>query len=116
VRIGGAAGFDVALDLSTMGLADVAAAINAAAGVAGSTVTASVAEEVGGNGESRWRLVVDGTTGFADAGGRILEALGILEGGRSAVAQVVTGGQLLAGGSAATGAARFVDLDAGAAA
>lgn len=113
VRIGGATGFDVALDLSTMSLDDVAAAINAAASGAGSSITASVVAEADGTG---WRLVIDGTTSFTDSGSRILEALGILEGGRSGVAQVLTGGQLLAGGAAATGATRFVDLDAGAAA
>src|SRR5690606_28234957 len=116
VRIGGAAGFDVALDLSTMSLDDVAAAINAAAAGAGSGITASVVAEVDEAGETGWRLVIDGTTSFTDSAGRILEALGILEGGRSGVAQVLTGGQLLAGGAAATGATRFVDLDGGAAA
>src|SRR5690606_19894981 len=116
VRIGGATGFDVALDLSTMSLDDVAAAINAAASAAGSGITASVVAEAGEGGETGWRLVIDGTTSFTDSGSRILEALGILEGGRSGVAQVLTGGQLLAGGAAATGATRIVDLDAGAAA
>jgi len=113
VRIGGATGFDVALDLSTMSLDDVAAAINAAAAAAGSGVTASVVAEPG---EAGWRLVIEGTASFTDASNRILEALGILEGGRSGVAQVIAGGQLLAGGAAATGATRFVDLDAGVAA
>src|SRR5690606_25267993 len=114
VRIGGTGGFDVALDLSSMSLDDVAAAINTAAAGAGSTVAASVVAETGQDGEARWRLVVDGTTSFTDSAGRILEAIGVLEGGRSAVAQVVTGGQHLAGGAAATGATRLVDLDAGA--
>src|SRR5690606_26070785 len=114
VRIGGAAGFDVALDLSTMSLDDVAAAINTAAAGAGSAVTASVVPETGENGGGRWGLVSDGPTSFTDSGGRVLEALGVLEGGRSGVSQVLAGGQLLAGGAAATGATRFVDLDAGA--
>src|SRR5690606_34593682 len=75
----GAARFSVAIDLSTMSLDDIAAAINSAAADAGSGVHAAVVtEEV--DGEALYRLDIRGTTSFVDAN-RILESLGVLEGG-----------------------------------
>lgn len=115
VRIGGSAGFDVTLDLATMSLEDVAAAINDAAAQAGSGVRASVIETVT-DGVSGYRLEIHGTTAFTDSETRVLESLGILRAERDAVAQEVRGGELRASGAQATTATRIVDLDGGAAA
>ena len=106
----GAARFSVAIDLSTMSLDDIAAAINSAAADAGSGVHAAVVtEEV--DGEALYRLDIRGTTSFVDAN-RILESLGVLEGGRGAIAQRLEGGRLTAGdASTAAGAdTRLADL------
>lgn len=91
----GASRFTVAIDLATMSLQDIADAINAAAADAGSGVQASVISEVVG-GATVYRLDIRGTTSFGDAN-RILEALGVLEGGRGAIAQQLQGGRLSAG-------------------
>lgn len=78
-------GFTVNLDLANDSLNDVRDKINSAAAGAGSDVTASVVEETV-DGETVRRLDIDHTTSFADQN-RILESLGILEGGRSDVAE-----------------------------
>lgn len=90
----GANQFSVAIDLTTMTLSDVASAINTAAGVAGSGVTAAVEAAPDGG----MRLAVAGTASYVDAGG-VLEILGAVEGGRSAVAQQITGGLLATDGA-----------------
>ena len=90
----GANQFSVAIDLTTMTLADVASAINTAAGGAGSAVTAAVEAAPDGG----MRLSVSGTATYVDAGG-VLEILGAVEGGRSAVAQQITGGLLATDGA-----------------
>jgi len=76
-------GVDVTLDLSTMSLDDVADAINAAAVAAGRGVTATAVSDGAGK-----RLEIHGATQYSDDN-HVLEALGVLEGGRSAVAQQV---------------------------
>jgi flagellar hook-associated protein 2 len=93
VRLGSV---DVVLDLATMSLDDVAAAINDAAATAGSAVTATVVVDGAGS-----RLDIRGTTSFTDDN-RILEGLGILQGGRGAVAQAVRSSALSDGGGAAS--------------
>ena len=85
-------GVDVDIDLATMSLADIASAINTAAALAGRGVTASVIDDGAGK-----RLDIRGATSFTDSNG-ILESLGVLEGGRGAVAQEVRSAAL---GSAA---------------
>lgn len=98
--------FSVAIDLTTMSLDDVAAAIQAAAGVAGSPVTAAVESTADGE-----RLVVSGTNSYVDDGG-VLEVLGAIEGGRSAVAQRIEGGVLAVDGvgTPASAATLLTDL------
>ncbi|MEK9505614.1 flagellar filament capping protein FliD [Gaopeijia maritima] len=98
--------FSVALDLTTMSLDDVATAIQDAAALAGSPVTASVESTADGE-----RLVVAGTNAYVDDGG-VLQILGAVEGGRSAVAQRVEGGLLATdgAGTAATAATLLTDL------
>lgn len=98
--------FSVALDLGTMSLDDVAAAIQDAATLAGSPVTAEVESTADGE-----RLVVSGTNAYVDDGG-VLQILGAVEGGRSAVAQRVEGGLLATdgAGTAATAATLLTDL------
>ncbi len=105
VNIGG---LSVALDPSAMSLEDVAAAINAAAGLAGRGITATVVQE-----GASFRLVIRGSTSFTDAN-RILETLGVLRGGRSAVAQQVQSAVLGDGGAAAaTATTRLTNLWSG---
>ncbi len=92
----------MAMDLGTMSLEDMASAINAAATAAGSAVSASVVSEIHGRGgETTYRLDISGTTSFSDANG-ILETLGILEAGRSEVAQEVSSTTAFTDGDAST--------------
>jgi len=107
VRIGG---LDVELDLATMSLDEVAAAIDAAATAAGSGVRARVVEATEG-GTTTYHLEITGTTTFSDANG-ILELIGILESGRGAVAQELRGRALTVGGQPATLATSFAELGA----
>ncbi len=103
----GATQFSVALDLNTMSLADVAGAINTAAGVAGSAVSAAVETMADGG----VRLAVSGTATYVDSAG-VLEILGAVEGGRSAVAQQIAGGVLATDGAGtpATAATALANL------
>lgn len=98
--------FSVAVDLTTMSLTDVVAAINTAAGAAGSLVTASVESTASGE-----RLVVAGTSTYVDAGG-VLEILGAVEGGRAAVAQRIEGATMErnGGGAPANATTRLRDI------
>lgn len=108
VRIGGV---DVALDLATDSLQDVATAINLAMSQEGRSITADVTQ-VTVDGQERRQLVVTGTTSLDDQGTRILETLGLLEGGRSAVAQQLTSGSQFTwdGVEPATAGTRFDQL------
>lgn len=101
-------GVTVALDLSTMSLDDIAAAINNAAGQQGKAVTVAVVADTATPG--RKRLEISGTTSFTDAG-RVLESLGVLRGGRSAIAQQIQGSALTVG-PAATPASASTPLTA----
>jgi flagellar hook-associated protein 2 len=104
-------GVNVSLDLSTMSLTDVADAINTAATAAGRGVTASVIDD--GTGK---RLDIRGATQYTDDG-RVLEALGVLEGGRSAVAQQINSAALESGaGVPATAGTLLTSLWSGGAA
>jgi len=108
VSIGGLA---VTIDLSTDSLSDIAAAINTAAASAGSAVEAQVVSEADADGNTVRRLDVGNTTAFTDANG-ILETIGVLSGGREAIAQQVQGAAFTAAGGAtpATGATLLTDL------
>ncbi len=101
----------VTLDLSTMSLADIAQQIEDAATAQGTNISASVLEEVAEDGSSTFRLDISGTTSFAD-NNRILETLGVLAGGRGAVAQEVQGNAFTDGDAVttATGATQLSDL------
>lgn len=104
-------GVNVTLDLTTMTATDVANAINTAAANAGRGVTASVIDDGSGK-----RIEIFGATQYTDAGG-VLEALGILEGGRSAVAQQINSAALESGaGVPATAATLLTALWTGGAA
>lgn len=110
----GIGGLSVAVDLSQDSLTDVAAAINAAAADAGSAITASVVQGSASNGSTVYRLDISGTTSFTDDGS-VLETLGVLERGRSAVAQQLQAAAFTAGDAStvATGATLLTDLWAG---
>jgi flagellar hook-associated protein 2 len=105
-------GFLVTLDLAALSLDDIASAINTAAGGAGSSVTATVVGETQEDGSQAYKLDINGTTSFTDANG-ILETLGILEAGRSDVAQAISSGSSFTDGDATTVASastRLVNL------
>jgi flagellar hook-associated protein 2 len=100
----------VALDLGTDSLADVAGRINAAATAASSSIRAEVVTGTDASGVQRSRLGVTGTTSFTDAAG-VLQTLGVLSGGRGAVAQQVEGGVLTAGDGVSPAAAATLLTD-----
>ncbi|MFC1525856.1 flagellar filament capping protein FliD [Candidatus Latescibacterota bacterium] len=84
------AGQAVAIDLASDSLTDIQTRINDAA-IAG--VTATVTTSSDDEGASQFRLRIDGTSDFADAG-NVLESLGVVVGSNSAfesVARVLTG-------------------------
>ena len=92
VTIGGE---QVTIDLATDSLDTIALAINTAAINAGKGFRAAVVDDTS-SGTTLKRLEIKGTTSFVD-GGRVLESLGVVEGGRGAIAQVVQGAPLTAG-------------------
>lgn len=92
VTIGGEV---VAIDLATDSLDTIALAINNAAIAAGKGFRASVVDDTVG-GTAQKRLEIRGTTSFVDSN-HVLEALGVVEAGRGAIAQVVQGAALTAG-------------------
>ena len=104
----------VAIDLSSDSLSDIATAINTAAAGAGSPISAQIVEDTAEDGSSVQRLDISGTTSFTDASG-ILETLGVVEAGRSAITQQVQGAAFTDGDGAtvATGSTRLTDLWAG---
>jgi flagellar hook-associated protein 2 len=106
--------FAVALDLSTMSLEDVRDAVNAAAQAAGAAMFAEV-ETVAVGAGFEYRLVFTGEASATD-GGAVLQALGILAGGRGAVTHVLQGNALAAdaGGTPATAATSLAALFNGA--
>lgn len=93
--------FTATVDLSTMSLNDIAEEINTQAGLAGSSVTASVVQETDDDGDTVMRLDIDGTTSFTDANG-ILETLGVVEADRDAVAQQLQSGSAFTDGDGST--------------
>lgn len=98
----GATAFTVALDLSSMSLEDVRDAINSAAAGAGASMFAAIVTDTS-DGATTYRLDITGTPAATDDGA-VLQSMGLLEGGRSAVSQVVQGDVLTtdAGGTPAT--------------
>jgi len=82
-------GHPVTLNLASENLTQIAAKMVAAG------VSATVASEVK-DGTTTYYLDVSGTTSFVDSG-RALELLGLVEGGRSSVAQQIRGAVLTAG-------------------
>ncbi|MBX6364554.1 MAG: flagellar filament capping protein FliD [Gemmatimonadetes bacterium] len=104
-------GVSMTLDLSRS-LADIAADINTALG-AGSSIQASVVDDVV-DGATVKRLRITGTTSFADPS-HVLESLGLVEGGRAAVAQSIQTGVLttkVGPPTTATAATSLLDLGA----
>ena len=104
-------GFSVTIDLSSDSLGDIASAINTAAGAASSAVTAQVVEETDADGNTFKRLDISSTTSFTDTN-HILETLGVLEGGRSAVQQQIQGAAFTDGDAVtvATGSTLLTDF------
>jgi flagellar hook-associated protein 2 len=104
----------VTLDLSSMSLSDIAQAINEAAMAQGTGVSASVIQEEDDQGNAAYRLDITGAGSFGDTD-RILEALGVLEGGRGGVAQQVQGNAFTNGDATttATGTTKLKNLWSG---
>ena len=96
VTIGGQA---VSIDLSVDSLDAIATRINALTGV-----SASVVSNTDSSGNTTFTLDISGTTSFVDAA-NTLQLLGVLEGGRSAVAQSVRGDALTDGDAVTTATA-----------
>jgi len=111
----GANAFTVALDLNTMSLEGVRDAINAAAATAGAATFAEI-ETVAVGTSFEYRLAVTGEAAATDAGA-VLQALGVLGGGRGAVTHTLQGDALTtdAGGTLATAATSLSSLFNGAA-
>ncbi|MCZ6675707.1 MAG: flagellar filament capping protein FliD [Candidatus Poribacteria bacterium] len=82
-------GNDVSIDLTTDSIDDIKNAIN---GAAISGVTASVEEVTADDDTTTYKLRISGSTSFTDDN-NILQALGILEGGRTDVTEVLTGSE-----------------------
>jgi flagellar hook-associated protein 2 len=97
---------NVALDLGTQTLEEVAESINTASAGAGARVSARVDTRSDG----RVELVVQGTTDVEDGGG-VLEALGVVGRSREPVARRVEGAAFTTGGVAATATTLLADLD-----
>ncbi len=77
------AGTNVSIDLSADSLTEIATTIDAVANVSASVVSTTI------DGVTTYQLDISGTTSFTDSN-NILEALGILEGSQSAIAEVHT--------------------------
>ena len=103
VRLGA---LNVALDLSTQSLQDVADAINTASAGAGSRISAQVDTRSDG----RVELLIRGTTDVEDDGG-VLEALGVVGRSREPEARRLEGAAFTSGAVAATAGTLLADLD-----
>ncbi len=86
INLGGAGGIDIDVDLAQDSLEDISGKIN---GAGGSISAAIISETV--DGKTVQRLDISGTTTFTGSA-EILTTLGLLEGGRGAVAQEVQSG------------------------
>lgn len=104
-------GFTVTIDLTNDSLADIASAINTAAGLASSLVTAAVVEETDADKNTFKRLDISATTSFTDTN-RILETLGVLKAGRASVTQKIQGAVFTDGDAStvATGSTLLTNL------
>ena len=103
--------FAVTIDLSNS-LTDIAADINTAAGIAGSSVTASVVSSTSDN-VTTYRLKIQNTTNFSDAN-NVLQTLGILDGDQGDVAEVHvsdTANTLVVGGGPIVEGTQFNEID-----
>ncbi|MBI9074754.1 MAG: flagellar filament capping protein FliD [Desulfatibacillum sp.] len=104
VTIGGTS---VALDLSTDSLETIKTKINSA-GISG--VSASIISQTDDDGNTVYRLQVDGTQAFTDDQ-NILETLGVLEKGVSSVSGTTGGNALTSEGAVITAASLLSDID-----
>ncbi|HPL62874.1 MAG TPA: flagellar filament capping protein FliD [Syntrophales bacterium] len=102
-------GNSVSISLADDSITDIAAKIDALAGI-----SASVVSEVIG-GETKYRIDVSGTTSFTD-NGNVLQILGVLEGTYGEINEMHTGDvqRVLGTGAAITAASTFADLFTGA--
>jgi flagellar hook-associated protein 2 len=107
----------VTIDLSADSLSDISSAINTAASGAGSSISAQIVSETDADGNTLQRLDISGTTSFTDANG-ILETIGVVQGGRGAIAQQVQGAAFTDGDAVttATGASLLTNIWGGGAA
>jgi flagellar hook-associated protein 2 len=96
----------VAIDLSTMSLTDIKNAINAAAptGVSASVVSETV------NGETMYRLQIDGTQTFTDTE-NILNTLGVLDHTSTDVSGKISGNAMTVNGARITASSVIKNID-----
>lgn len=97
---------DVSLDLSTSSLEDIKTAINGA-GITG--VTASVSAETSG-GKTTYKLQINGSQVFIDSQ-NILETLGIVQKGVSALQGTTSGNRMTSNGNTITASTLLVEID-----
>jgi flagellar hook-associated protein 2 len=100
-------GTNVSINLGTDSLEDIQSAIDAA-GITGvsTSITSSTVDGV-----TKYRLEISGATSFSDSN-NVLETLGVLEGGTSDVAAVLTGSTAnTSSGSAITASTTFANID-----
>ena len=96
----------VAINLSTMSLTDIKTAINTA-GATG--VTASIISEEA-DGETYYRLQIDGTQAFSD-NNNILNTLGVLDHSSTDVAGKISGNSMTTNGAKITGSTLLKNID-----
>ncbi len=106
VQIGGQ---DVSIDLTTQSITDIAASIDALAGI-----SASVVSETDSAGDVKYRIDISGTTSYTDSG-NVLQMLGILKGTYDEVNAMNTGNATyaLGTGAAATNATTWANIFTG---
>ncbi|MDP2497326.1 MAG: flagellar filament capping protein FliD [Candidatus Palauibacterales bacterium] len=102
-----ATSFTVNVDLGGDSLTDIRDAVNSAASGAGANTTAEVVEETV-DGETVKRLDISNASSFTD-GNRVLETLGVLEGGRASELQAGQDAQLTVDGISVTRGSNTVD-------
>ncbi|TSA46774.1 MAG: flagellar hook protein [Deltaproteobacteria bacterium] len=78
-------GFAVSINLTTQSITDIAATIDALAGI-----SASVVSETDSSGNQKYRIDINGTTSFTDTD-NVLQMLGVVKGNYGTATQVVKG-------------------------
>jgi flagellar hook-associated protein 2 len=103
------AGVGIAIDLSSNSLEDIKNTINGNLALQAAGVSASIVPKTS-SGNTTYTLQINGTQTFVDSG-NILQTLGVLKQGNSAVSGVIGGTQNTSGGSAITSDTLITSID-----